>query len=113
MIAIMRTCIKTGLKSCSVPVNSLCIVVLELLRSQGFIQGFSYQYARSNLRHGPYHGYPKVKIVFKYTDSNTPVLKDIQSFKNTRSNFYTLKNYFKVTFLCQIMRFIYLVALLG
>jgi ribosomal protein S8 len=90
MIATMRNSIKTGMHSCSVPVNSLCIRVLELLRNHGFIQGYSYLYTRRQLRQGFNHGYPRVTIVFKYTDHNSPVLKDIQSFKNTRSNYYYL-----------------------
>lgn len=90
MIAAMRNSIKTGMHSCSVPVNTLCIRVLELLRTQGFIQGFSYLYTQRNPRHTFYHGFPRVTIVFKYTDHNTPILKDINSYKNTRSNYLRL-----------------------
>jgi ribosomal protein S8 len=90
MIATMRNSIKTGAHSCSVPVNTLCLRVLELLRSHGFIQGYSHLYTRRQLRQGFNHGYPRVTIVFKYTDHNSPILKDIQSFKRTHSNFLTL-----------------------
>jgi len=87
MIGIMRTCIKTGLRSCEIPANKLCINVLRLLRDHGYIYGFNFvspkkKYARL---------YPRVKIHFKYSDSSSPVIKDLVIFKNTYSNFSTMR----------------------
>jgi ribosomal protein S8 len=92
MIGIMRNAIKTGVQSCSVPANALCFRILNLLRENGLIFGFSHHYTRRRLRHGFYHGYPRVTITFKYADSNSPVIKDLKVFKNTRSNFYLFKS---------------------
>jgi ribosomal protein S8 len=87
MIGIMRTCIKTGMRNCEVPANKLCINVLRLLRDHGYIYGFnivspSKKYARL---------YPRVKIHFKYSDSSSPVIKDLIIFKNTFSNFSQMR----------------------
>jgi hypothetical protein len=79
-------------QSCCVPANILCFKVLAILRDHGLIYGYSHLYTRRRLRHGFYHGYPRVKINFKYTDVNLPVLKDIKVFKNTKSIFYLFNN---------------------
>jgi ribosomal protein S8 len=85
MIGIMRSTIKTGARSCVTPANSLCIKVLILLREHGFIYGFSHISFINK------HLYPRVLINFKYTDNNTPVLRDLKSFKNTHSNFTSIQ----------------------
>jgi len=85
MIGIIRNSIKTGEAWCTIPCNKSCIRVLKLLRDSGFIFGYSFVTERIK------SAYPRVKISFKYTDNNTPVLKDISIFKNTRSNFFILR----------------------
>ena len=87
MIAVLRNCIKTGTHSCTVPVNLLCVRVLELLRTHGLIQGYAFIYAHRKTRKAPFSGSPRVMITLKFTDHHSPVLKDIRSFKNTVSNF--------------------------
>jgi|SRR6201996_1016463 len=91
MLATMRSAIKTGSQSCIIPVNSLCIRVLELFRSHGLIQGFSFVYVNRKKTTQVYPS-PRALIIFKYVDNNTSVLKDIKNSKNTRSNFVTLKH---------------------
>jgi ribosomal protein S8 len=82
MIGIMRACLKTGTKFCDVPVNSLCLDVLRILRQHGYIQGFHYTSPRK------LHArlFPRVKIFFKYADHKSPTVKHIKAFKNARSN---------------------------
>jgi ribosomal protein S8 len=87
MIGIMRTSIKTGLKSCEVPANKLCINVLRLFRDRGYIFGFNTVSPRK--KNGRL--YPRVKIHFKYSDSSAPVIKDLSVFKNTYSNFTPIR----------------------
>lgn len=87
MIAVLRNCIKTGTNSCTVPVNLLCIRVLELLRTHGLIQGYAFIYTHRKPRKAFFSGSPRVMITLKFTDNQSPILKDIQSFKNTISNF--------------------------
>jgi ribosomal protein S8 len=87
MISIMNATVKTGSQFCEVPANKLSINTLRLLRNQGFIWGFNYvspKKRESRL-------YPRVKIFFKYIDNNTPVLKAINIFKRTRSNFQIIR----------------------
>jgi len=81
MIGIMRNSIKTGSTFCTVPVNSLCIRVLTILRDNGFIFGYSF------ISHQLKSAYPRVRISFKYTDNNSSILRDLSIFKNTKSNF--------------------------
>lgn len=87
MIGIMRTCIKTGVRSCEVPANKLCINVLRLLRDQGYIYGFSFVSPQKKFA----RLYPRVKIQFKFSDASTPVIRDLTIFKNTVSNFKTMR----------------------
>jgi ribosomal protein S8 len=87
MIAIIRNTILTGAQSCVIPVNSLCVRVLRLLRNHGFIYGFSYVSSRPK----KCRLYPLVRVTLKYADNNSPVLSNIGVFKNTRSNFIQIK----------------------
>jgi len=87
MVSIMNVSVKTGNLFCEVPANTLCINTLRLLRSQGYIWGFSFVSPRK--REGRL--YPRVRIFFKYIDHNTPVLKAIHIFKKTRSNFHIIR----------------------
>jgi ribosomal protein S8 len=84
MIGIMRSSLKTGVHSCTTPANKLCVKILTLLREHGFIYGFSY------VSHKSGHT-PRIIINFKYTDNNTPVLRNLRSFKNTQSNFINIQ----------------------
>nr|ADZ99060.1 ribosomal protein S8 [Physarum polycephalum] len=88
MISIMNATIKTGNSFCEIPANNLCINTLRLLRNQGYIWGFSYVSPQLRAK----RLYPRVKIFFKYIDSNTPVIKSINIFKRTRSNFRIIRN---------------------
>ena len=92
MLAIMRNSIKTRQNSCIIQGNQFCISVLSLLREQGLIYGFSFLNKPRKQKLGFWHGYPRIQIYFKFLDKNTFVLKDVKSFKNTRSNYYHLKN---------------------
>lgn len=92
MIGLMRATLKTGTQSCSLPVNSLCLRVLTILRENGFISGFSFDYIRKNNSHGQFHGYPRVRIFFKYSDINLPIITGIKAFRNNRSHFYKRSN---------------------
>jgi ribosomal protein S8 len=83
MISTVNASVKTGLQYCEVPANKLSINTLRLLRNQGFIWGFSFVSPRKREA----RLYPRVKIFLKYVDINTPILKAIRVFKNTRSNF--------------------------
>lgn len=87
MIGIMRTCVKTGVSFCEVPANKLCINVLRLFRDRGYIFGFNIVSPRKkNARL-----YPRVKIHFKYSDASAPVIKDLTIFKNSLSNFSSIR----------------------
>ena len=87
MLGIINTTVKTGNFSCEVPANRLCIHTLRILRNKGFIQGFHFVSPGQRSR----RLHPRVKIIFKYTDSKTPILRATRVFKNSRSNFFLLK----------------------
>jgi ribosomal protein S8 len=88
MIGVMNSSVKAGLQSCEVPANKITINTLRLLRNQGFIWGFNFVSPRKRES----RLYPRVRIHFKYIDINTPILKAIRVFKNTRSNFTILQH---------------------
>lgn len=98
MIGIIKNSIKTGVKTCSVPANSLCICFLGLLREHGLIEGYMNQYTTFRVRQGFYRGYPRVTILFKYIDSKSTVLRDIKCFKNTNSNFILASKHLNTRF---------------
>jgi len=83
----MQGSLKSNSNSCTVGINSFCIKVLKLLRQRGLIYGFSFvssKYSNPRL-------VMTVRIDFKYTDHNTPVLKGIKAFPNTHSNWTVIK----------------------
>lgn len=90
MLGIIRSCIKTKAQDCTIPGNNLCFKILDVLKQSGIIYGYSHIYEPRKKTQKYWHGYPRVKIFFKYSDLETPTLKDIKSYKNTRSNFLLL-----------------------
>lgn len=89
MVSIMSNTIKTGKKSCDIPVNKFCIAILRLLRSHQLIHGFQYTSPGTKTR----RLYPRVKVLFKYNDVNTPALIFLKPIKNTASQFELNKKY--------------------
>lgn len=85
MIAIIQGSIKRNSSTALVPINTLNLQILKLLRQQGIIFGFSLVYKNDH-----YKLYAKIQ--FKYVDNNTPILRSIKAFPNTQSNFYYIKN---------------------
>jgi len=86
MISIINATVKAGHVSCEVSTNKLGINTLRLLRNQGYLWGFSFTSPKKRSA----RLYPRVCILFKYIDHNTPILKAIHVHKNTRSNFKIL-----------------------
>lgn len=97
MIGIIRHSLKARLQSCCVPANSLCINVLHILRENGFINGFTFNYSIPSTGKGFYNGYPRVFINFKYADSNSPIIKDLRTYKNTKSNIFSARRKYLVS----------------
>ena len=91
MVGIMRHSLQARLKACCVLANSLCINVLNILRQNGFIYSFTFDYRVPTRNTKLFKGYPRVIITFKYTDSSIPVIKELRTFKNTKSNIYTAR----------------------
>jgi len=87
MIGIMRASIKTGWKTCEVPANKLCINVLRLFRDHGYIYGFNFVSPKKKSA----RLYPRVRIHFKYSDTASPVIRDLIVYKNTFSNFRSMR----------------------
>ncbi len=54
---------------------------LRILRENGFIFGFTLVHRPRRLQLGFFHGYPRVRIFFKYTDLNMAVIKDSKFIK--------------------------------
>lgn len=88
MLSIMNAHIKIGSQDCTVPVNKLCLNTLRLFRSYGYIWGFSFTSPGTRTA----HLFPRVKILFKYSDVNTPTLKTLRVFKITHSDFKIIRN---------------------
>lgn len=86
MIAIMFNTIKTGQKTCEVPVNKLCISTLRLFREHNLIYGF--QYISPGIQH--HRLYPRIRIYFKYSDVNGSCITYLRPLKNTKSNFHVI-----------------------
>lgn len=88
MISIINASVKAGALSCEVPANKLSINTLRILRNQGYIWGFNFVSPKRRYN----RLYPRVRILLKYIDRNTPALKAIHIFKRTRSNFQIIRN---------------------
>lgn len=97
MIGIIRHSLKARLQSCCIPANSLCINVLHILRENGFINGFTFNYTIASSGKGFYRGYPRVLINFKYSDSNSPIIKGLRTYKNTKSNIFSARRKYLVS----------------
>lgn len=94
MIGLINNGVKVGASFCECPANKLCINFLRLLRNHGYIWGFHYVSPKKRLN----RLYPRVKIMLKYIDNNTPIIKAIQPYKNTSSNFHLIhtNNFYKI-----------------
>ena len=81
----------------SAPGNKKIESVLTIMRERGLISGFVLDFSRS-VRLGYWHGYPKYKVFLKYSYWGYPVIKKMDLYKSTKTNFTSLriskKNYF-------------------
>jgi len=79
------------------PITNICLAILNILRTHGLIQGFSFfptKKKRERL-------FPRVRVYLKYSYDHHPCIGDLRIFKNTTSNYTSINRYKQSHFLSQ------------